>query len=361
MTFAERLKTIMRERGTGPVAVARKVPCDPGYVSRVANGHQDPSAHLGRRLDQILGAGGELAALAVAGHDTPDGPGGAADIRESSQALVRLEGRLGGDDVLAAAVRAFRAARDAVKAAGGAAGRDLLAAAAEAGEVAAWIAYDSADFPLSHRLAAAALPLAREAGDTSMEHFLQCHAAMLDIDMRRPVPALAAADQVLAAGKLAPSTRAAFQIRRGRALAQLGDKPRADEALADAARIIENGPGSRDPWWTFWIDPAEINWHLGKAAADAGDPAAAVPGLARAMELRAAPRIRTRFNDGAHLLDALVRAGAWSEAVPLAWEVARMGRGITSARTRVVLRDTARRMAADGPQDAEEAVRLLSR
>jgi hypothetical protein len=327
---------------------------------------------MARRLDEVLGAEGELVALADSSRGTP--PGGremtlsalgdlpdAGEVRENSQMLVRLESRLGGDDMLAAAVRAFTAARDA--ATGGrhrdALLRELRAAAGEAGEVAAWIAFDKGDLAESYRLAADALPLSREAGDTDMVMFLRCHAAMLDLEAGHPARALDTADAVLACGRLAPRVRAAFQVRRGRALVMLGDRARGAAALAEARRIVMDGPSSRDPWWTWWADPAEMAWQQGTAALDAGDPAAAVPALERAVELRAPARVRARFEDGALLLGAYARAGAWSEAVPLARRVAEAGRGVSSGRTRNLLYRTARYMAEEGPADAADAARLL--
>jgi hypothetical protein len=327
---------------------------------------------VARRLDEVLGAGGELAALAdeargmpPGGRDmTPGDPGtvpGAGEVRENSQMLVRLESRLGGNDVLPAAVRAFTAAREAVAARQLARGprRELQAAAGEAGEVAAWIAFDGDDLPGSYRLAAAALPLSREAGDTDMVLFLRCHTAMLDLEARHPSRALDTADAALASGRLAPRVSAVFQIRRGRALVMLGDRSRGAAALAGARRVVMDGPSSRDPWWTWWADPAEMAWQQGTAALDAGDPAAAVPALERAVELRAPARVRARFEDGALLLGAYARAGAWSEAVPLARRVAEAGRGVASGRTRNLLYRTARYMAEEGPADAADAARLL--
>ncbi len=52
------------ERGLSGLAVARKVPCDPAYVSQLAGGKQRPSQKVARLLDEVLGAGGELVALA---------------------------------------------------------------------------------------------------------------------------------------------------------------------------------------------------------------------------------------------------------------------------------------------------------
>jgi hypothetical protein len=57
----------MRERGTGVRELARLVPCNPGHVSNLRSGKARPSPELAQILDDILGAGGALAALAVSG------------------------------------------------------------------------------------------------------------------------------------------------------------------------------------------------------------------------------------------------------------------------------------------------------
>ncbi len=64
MGFAERLRALMAERGLSGLALARKVHCDQAYISRLANGKQQPSQKIARLLDDAVGAGGELAALA---------------------------------------------------------------------------------------------------------------------------------------------------------------------------------------------------------------------------------------------------------------------------------------------------------
>lgn len=64
MGFAERLRALMIERGMSTRKVARAVPCDPGYVSKLTTGARQPSAEMAQRLDEILAAGGELLTLA---------------------------------------------------------------------------------------------------------------------------------------------------------------------------------------------------------------------------------------------------------------------------------------------------------
>jgi transcriptional regulator with XRE-family HTH domain len=62
--FAARLSALMAERGVGVRALARRVPCDPGYVSQLASGRRRPSAKIAARIDEVLAAGGDLSACA---------------------------------------------------------------------------------------------------------------------------------------------------------------------------------------------------------------------------------------------------------------------------------------------------------
>lgn len=54
----------MAERGIGVRELGRRAYRDKGYISRLASGKQRPSPEAARDLDEILGADGELAALA---------------------------------------------------------------------------------------------------------------------------------------------------------------------------------------------------------------------------------------------------------------------------------------------------------
>ena len=64
MDFAHALRALMDERGISGNALARRVHCDKGLISRFVNGKQQPSPKLAGLIDKALGAGGELAALA---------------------------------------------------------------------------------------------------------------------------------------------------------------------------------------------------------------------------------------------------------------------------------------------------------
>jgi transcriptional regulator with XRE-family HTH domain len=61
--FGEKVVSLLEARGLSLREVARSVPCDPSYLSRITHGKRRASPHIALRLDDVLDAGGELAAL----------------------------------------------------------------------------------------------------------------------------------------------------------------------------------------------------------------------------------------------------------------------------------------------------------
>lgn len=64
MSFASELHGLVGKSGLGVAGTARLVPCDKGYISRLANGRQRPSRQIAWRLDEIFDCSGSLAAAA---------------------------------------------------------------------------------------------------------------------------------------------------------------------------------------------------------------------------------------------------------------------------------------------------------
>jgi transcriptional regulator with XRE-family HTH domain len=63
-SFAKALAVLLDQRGISANALARQIPCNRALISRFRNGTQQPSVRLAQRCDEVLSAGGELAALA---------------------------------------------------------------------------------------------------------------------------------------------------------------------------------------------------------------------------------------------------------------------------------------------------------
>src|SRR5437868_3069250 len=62
--FSEKLSALMAERQLSQCKLAKLVPCNDGYVSRIARGLRNPSIELAERFDELLEADGALVALA---------------------------------------------------------------------------------------------------------------------------------------------------------------------------------------------------------------------------------------------------------------------------------------------------------
>jgi len=78
--FGEKLVALMGARGLSVRETARRVSCSAGYLSNVIHGRRRPSARVTGRLEQVLAAGGELAALALTAEVVArddEGPAGA--------------------------------------------------------------------------------------------------------------------------------------------------------------------------------------------------------------------------------------------------------------------------------------------
>jgi hypothetical protein len=106
MDFTTLLNELMLERGVGICALARRVPCDKGLISKLANGRQRPSQRIAERLDEVLAADGRLAELGVA---RPHLPGDDGDV--DRRAFLGLG--LGGSAALAVEAERLRQRLDA--------------------------------------------------------------------------------------------------------------------------------------------------------------------------------------------------------------------------------------------------------
>jgi transcriptional regulator with XRE-family HTH domain len=100
MDFAAELRALMTERGIGVRALARRIPCDPGLISKLASGKQAPSPQMATRIDDTLGADGQLAVLVASGLPS------AADDGDVKRAFLDLG--LAGGAALAAQAEQLR-------------------------------------------------------------------------------------------------------------------------------------------------------------------------------------------------------------------------------------------------------------
>src|SRR5260370_14643128 len=97
MEFAERLQALMAERGISERELARQAHCDRSYIHLLKQGKRRAGRRMAQLLDDALGAGGALAALAA--HAEPPLPRTrVSPQRKPSRAVEAVQVSMPGDD-----------------------------------------------------------------------------------------------------------------------------------------------------------------------------------------------------------------------------------------------------------------------
>lgn len=317
--FADLARRALRDAGYSATAAAKAVPVDPGYLSRVLNGKQRPSVALARRLDELLGTGGALAATVLDADEQ-------ARVARSAAAPSRLDA--GTVDALAGVLAAYRRLDDTVSAPTiipavlaqmkavqkllkGARGphRDrLVAVTSEWTQVGGWVLAEDGQYAAAVRLLDEAVDLADEARDgTLAAQSLNFKGFVARQQGRHQGVARWYAAAAFTAGAH-PAQRLGDLLQAAAGLAELGQRD-------DALRLVDSAEGLADtaatlppPETAYWLTPEFNRLNMGLANlglaryADAADHITA--GLAGLPpELRNAPWT-------AEHRDALARAEA---------------------------------------------------
>ena len=121
-----------------------------------------------------------------------------------------------------------------------------------------------------------------------MEWFALDMLAMHDVQTGRAGEALRIADELLTRPRVPPGIALLARVRRGRALALVGDHRRALAELGAPRTGLEDSIGAQDPAWAWWVNDSEITGHEGEALLAAGEAKAAIPRMQRALDLASA-------------------------------------------------------------------------
>jgi hypothetical protein len=255
-------------------------------------------------------------------------------IRDTSAHLVALDELTGGSGLVPAAVRAAWSAQDAARRHGD---REVAAAAAEALQIAGWLAYDADQQDLSRTLTMESVLTARMARARDAELFALSQLAMQNAHLGIPGETRQLCEQVLA-DELPRRVGVLFTVRLARALGQTGERRRAVDLISQARSALQDGTSATDPAWAWWLTDAEITWHEGMVDSDVGDWKAAVPLLALALDMRSSDYRRGALNDAAHLAHALARLRSWTDtAQVLEHHVLPAATQVASGRTSTLL------------------------
>lgn len=347
--FACEMKRRMHDLGVTQAEIAAGVPLSQAHVSRLVNGLREPTPQLAARIDDVLGAGGELAKLAVrpeppaqptSGLLRPLDAEAAARIRADVGHLVALDTAHGSTGLLDVAVRSFRSATDRLARAGTSTldRSDVYSATADLGALVAWVAADAVEHDLSRRAALEALAFADVAGDLRLHEFAVSHLSMVAEHAGRAGEALAFADRGLAEHPRSRRVQAMFRVRRARALGLLGAT---DEALGEweqARRLLADASERPDDGVTYWLHKGEQAIHRAVVLTHGGRAKEAVEWSRQGVDLLPAGQGRDQVLFRAMHLEVLVRAHAWRDAEHAATDLAAQVGDAGSARVPRILR-----------------------
>ncbi|WP_079053954.1 helix-turn-helix domain-containing protein [Streptomyces graminilatus] len=337
--FGPRLRVLLADKGVSMRAAARSLNYDVAYLSRVINGRQHPSGQLARALDELLGTDGELLSLAVRDAPSPVSehpPGPTAEIERMKAGAAYLldhADRHGGDTVAPAAVQVWQSAQRKLDS-GEIPESDqsrYLSAVSEAAEVAGWLLFDAGKFTSARAAFLESHMLARHAGDRKMQWFALDMLAMVDTECCRPGETRRVAEELLSQRRTPPRVALLARMRRGRALAQMGDRQRALSDLEAARGGLEDSLTARDPEWAWWVNTCEVTGHSGQALLDLGHPEAAMSEFRSSLQ-HATPRGAMLYR--AELLRCHVAVKAWRAAEAELEEISALLDDIHSGRNR---------------------------
>jgi tetratricopeptide (TPR) repeat protein len=261
--------------------------------------------------------------------------------------LLEHADRYGGDAVAPAAAQVWRAAQRKLDT-GAVPEKDqraYLSAVAESAEVAGWLLFDAGQWDAARAAFLESHMLAGHADDRAMQWFALDMLAMLAVELGRSGEALRIADDLLSCR--VPSRVAVIaRVRRGRALAQMGEISRSTEALTRARGGLEDSLNPRDPAWAWWIDQNEVEWHTGAAYLDLGTPRESVFAIRECTDgFTGVFNGRNEYHLRSVLLGALAEVGAWREAEAELESISALLGYVSSGRNRHILRNALRVIA----------------
>jgi transcriptional regulator with XRE-family HTH domain len=280
--FAAELCLLMTERGISGRQLAKRIPCDGALICRLRSGKQRPSARVAQRIDEVLDAGGRLAAMVLPARSRRSvlagggllagallfGPEAAERIARPAavdaaavDALAgvlagqrRAEDRLGAAAVLGAVTAQLATVDDLVARARGPVRLAVVDLAAQWSQHAAWLHMAVRDFPAAAALWRQTLELAAESGDATMTATALTRRAEMawlsgEVGSMIGLAQAAQRDQTIAPGQLAHSAGV-----EARGLAIVGDAAAAERKLAETADLaarFADRPGRQRPW-AYW-------------------------------------------------------------------------------------------------------------
>lgn len=294
MSFAKQLRSLMGQRGLRAVDLARLVPCDKAYISRLVNGRQHPSRQIARRLDELVGADGVLVAAAVGravADDLTDSDGDwgrlaaatrrpsavSADLVEELEQITARQRVLYHDlssaELLGPAEAHLRLLAALLRGAQPDHLRHRIASAAvETAGLAAWLWFDVGDRVKTSALYRMAGDLLEEAGNPALGAYVTGYRALTAdaFGTGHEAGRHAEAAWILAPATTSGLARSWLAAVGASTLALTGDRRRALGSLRQARAYLDAAAGGEE--WMFDFDRSSLASYEGQCHLRLGQP-----------------------------------------------------------------------------------------
>jgi tetratricopeptide (TPR) repeat protein len=214
--------------------------------------------------------------------------------------------------------------------------RTLFAAAGEATQLAAWMAYDSGLHGLSQRYFVQALGFADAADDSDLGASVldaMSHQASF-LGRHREAANMARAASLGTKRTSAPLLSAHFDMMEARALARAGDTSECDRAMNSAIAHFERRDAEDGPPWISYFDTAEFYAELAHCHRDLGRPDRAIEYATYALGSASGDYARSDFFVALVLADAHLDRGDIEEGCDVARKALSVSEGLDSVRCR---------------------------
>ncbi len=358
LSFSERMRQLRQDRGISLRGLARRTFYGKTYLHELETGVKPPTKAVAQRVDDALGAEGELMALTAGGpaigrrgfviaaaglaaalphtllsHGRRVGAATPGQIAERTARLRRLDSYLGGADTHDLYAAEVRSTTQLIKdgSYSEATGQQLLAVLAEQAQLAGWAAFDAGRHSDADRLYRTSLAAARDADNPPLTGNALAFLAYQQLDLGRPATATAAAS-CAEANTATPGVRALLNLRAGWAYAVTGDAAQTQQHLDQGTAYLAEHDDRPEPDWVWWVDRVEGDIMAGRCWTVLNRPLRAIPGLERALAGFDDTQARDKSLYLSWLADAYLDANEVEQACATASVVARLAAGVGSIR-----------------------------
>ncbi|AVT34327.1 transcriptional regulator [Plantactinospora sp. BC1] len=362
------MRQLRAERGISLRELARVAFYGKSYLHELETGAKEPTQQAAQRIDDALGARGELTALATTGirrreviaragmavalpqtmldYGRRVGPEVPRQIAERTARLRRIDDYLGGADTYEMYTAELRSTVRLIEQGDYAdtTGRALLSVCAEQAQMAGWAAFDAGRYGDAEQLYRTSLSAARDADDPPLAGNAMAFLAYQDLTLGRPATPTITAACDTAEPTATPGVRALLHMRRAWIHAVDQQHHEAERHLGIGVTCLTEQDERPDPDWVYWVDHEEAEIMTGRCWTVLHRPLRAIPILESVLNRYDDTHARDKALYLSWLADAYLDANEVEQCCTTAAKALRLSADVASVRPRQRIESLLRRL-----------------